>query len=177
MLDPQDRIRFEQLVLPHLDSAANLARWMLRNRADSDDVVQEATLRAYRFFGQFHGGDARAWLLQIVRNACYTWLQKNRPSELMTEFDEEVHQRPSANPETLATQANERQRLMSALESLSPRFREVLVLRELEGCSYKEIGEITGIPIGTVMSTLSRARERLRQTLTGAVRAAAKEVS
>ena len=168
VLDPQGRIRFEQLVLPHLDSATNLARWMLRNRSDSDDVVQEATLRAYRFFGQFRGNDARAWLLQIVRNTCYTWLQKNRPSELMTEFDEEVHQRPAANPEMLAAQADERQRLMLALESLAPRFREVLVLRELEGCSYREIGEIIGIPIGTVMSTLSRARERLRHTLTGA---------
>jgi len=177
VLDPQDRIRFEQLVLPHLNSAANLARWMLRNRDDSDDVVQEATLRAYRFFGQFHGGDARAWLLQIVRNTCYTWLGKNRPSELMTEFDEEVHQRPAANPEILATQSDERQQLMRALESLSPRFREVLVLRELEGCSYKEIGEITGIPIGTVMSTLSRARQRLRQILIGASGAAAKVVS
>ena len=177
MLDPRDKIRFEQLVLPHLNSAANLARWMLRNRDDSDDVVQEATLRAYRFFGQFHGGDARAWLLQIVRNTCYTWLGKNRPSELMTEFDEEVHQRPAANPEILATQSDERQQLMRALESLSPRFREVLVLRELEGCSYKEIGEITGIPIGTVMSTLSRARQRLRQILIGASGAAAKVVS
>lgn len=177
MLDPQDRIRFEQLVLPHLNSAANLARWILRNPADSDDAVQEAMLRAYRFFGQFHGGEARAWLLQIVRNTCYTWLQKNRPSERMTEFDEEVHHPSSANPETLATQADDRQRLISALESLSPRFREVLVLRELEGCSYKEVGEITGIPIGTVMSTLSRARERLRQILTTATQAAAKEVS
>lgn len=176
MLDPPDRVRFEQLVLPHLDSAANLARWILRNPADSDDVVQEATLRAFRFFGRFHGGDARAWLLQIVRNTCYTWL-KNRHAGLMTEFDEEVHQRPAANPETLATRADERERLKSALESLSPRFREVLVLRELEGCSYKEIAEITGIPIGTVMSTLSRARERLRQTLTRAAGAAAKEVS
>src|SRR3954471_5679089 len=106
---------------------------MLRNRADSDDVVQEATLRAYRFFDNFHGGDARAWLLQIVRNTCYTWLQKNRPSELMTEFDEELHQMPSANPESLATQKDERKRLTAALVSLSPRFREVLVLRELEG--------------------------------------------
>ena len=173
MLEPQDRIRFEQLVLPHLDSAANLARWLLRNRADSDDVVQEAMLRAYRFFERFRGGDARAWLLQIVRNTCYTWLEKNRPSELMTEFNGEVHQRASATPESLVAQADERQRLMLALESLSPRFREVLVLRELEGCSYKEIGEITGIPIGTVMSTLSRARERLQRTLT----VAAKEVS
>jgi len=176
VLDPQEKIRFEQLVLPHLNSASNLARWMLRNRADSDDVVQEATLRAYRFFENFRGEDARAWLLQIVRNTCYTWLQKNRPSELMAEFDEEVHQCPSVNPEALATQMGERQRLIAALESLSPRFREVLVLRELEGCSYKEIGEITGIPIGTVMSTLSRALERLRQTLTGVPRAAAKEV-
>jgi RNA polymerase sigma-70 factor (ECF subfamily) len=168
VLEPQDRIRFEQLVLPHLDSAANLARWLLRNRADSDDVVQEAMLRAYRFFDRFHGGDARAWLLQIVRNTCYTWLEKNRPSELITEFNEEVHQLPSTTPETLAAQADERQRLMLALESLSPRSREVLVLRELEGCSYKEIGEITGIPIGTVMSTLSRARERLQRTLMAA---------
>ena len=174
MLEPQNRIRFEQLVLPHLDSAANLARWLLRNRADSDDVVQEAMLRAYRFFERFRGGDARAWLLQIVRNTCYTWLEKNRPSEMMTEFNEEVHQRPSASPETLALQADERQQLTLALEALPPRSREVLVLRELEGCSYKEIGEITGIPIGTVMSTLSRARERLQRTLTGA---AAKEVS
>ena len=173
MLEPQDRIRFEQLVLPHLDSAANLARWLLRNRADSDDVVQEAILRAYRFFDRFHGGDARAWLLQIVRNTCYTWLEKNRPSELITEFNEEVHQLPSSTPETLVAQADERQRLSLALESLSPRSREVLVLRELEGCSYKEIGEITGIPIGTVMSTLSRARERLQRTLM----AAAKEAS
>ena len=174
MLDPQDRIRFEQLVLPHLDSAANLARWLLRNRADSDDVVQEAVLRAYRFFDRFHGGDARAWLLQIVRNTCYSWLEKNRAAELMTEFDEEIHQRPSVTPETLAVQADDRQGLMLALESLSPRSREVIVLRELEGCSYKEIGEITGIPIGTVMSTLSRARERLQRTLAGA---AAKEAS
>jgi RNA polymerase sigma-70 factor, ECF subfamily len=177
VLQPQERGRFEQLVLPHLDGAANLARWLLRNRADAEDVVQEAMLRAYRFFDHFRGADARAWLLQIVRNSCYTWLQKNRPSEMMTEFDEEVHQRPAPNPETLAAQADERQRLMLALESLSPRFREVLVLRELEGCSYKEIGEITGIPIGTVMSTLSRARERLQRTLTSAASAAAKEAS
>jgi len=160
-------------VLPHLSSAANLGRWLLRNRADSDDVVQEAMMRAYRFFERFHGGDARAWLLQIVRNTCYTWLEKNRPSELITEFNEEVHQPLSATPETLAAQDDERRRLILALESLSPRSREVLVLRELEGCSYKEIGKITGIPIGTVMSTLSRARERLQRTLM----ASAKEAS
>ncbi len=161
-------------MLPHLNSAANLARWLLRDRADSEDVVQEAMLRAYRFFHQFHGGDARAWLLQIVRNSCYTWLEKNRSADLMTEFNEEVHQHPSPNPETLAAQTDDRERLKRALESLPARAREVLVLRELEGCSYKEIAEITGIPIGTVMSTLARARQRLYRTLTTAT---AKEVS
>ena len=174
VLQPQDRNRFEQLVVPHLDGAVNLARWLLRNRDDAEDVAQESMLRAYRFFDQFRGGDARAWLLQIVRNSCYTWLQKNRPLELMTEFDEDLHVKPSANPETLAAQADERQHLKRALESLPPRFREVLVLRELEECSYKEIAEITGIPMGTVMSTLSRARERLQRTLTAA---AIREVS
>jgi RNA polymerase sigma-70 factor (ECF subfamily) len=169
VLQEQERNRFELLVVPHLDAAVNLARWLLRNRADAEDVAQEAMLRAYRFFDQFRGGDARAWLLQIVRNSCYTWLEKNRPLELMTEFDEELHVQQSANPETLAAQADERGRLMHALESLPPRFREVLVLRELEGCSYKEIAEVTGIAMGTVMSTLSRARERLQRTLTAAV--------
>jgi len=172
VLQAHDKIRFEQLVLPHLDSGVNLARWLLRNRADAEDVLQEAMLRAYRFFESFRGGDARAWLLQIVRNSCYSWLEKNRPAELAVEFDEQLHQRPGHNPETLAAQADQRQQLMLALESLPPRAREVLVLRELEECSYKEIAEIAGIPIGTVMSTLSRARERLQQALT---RAAAKE--
>lgn len=166
MLEPQDKIRFEQLILPHLNSATNLARWLLRNRADSEDVVQESMLRAYRFFHRFYRGDARAWLLQIVRNTCYTWLEKSRPAELMTEFNEEVHQLPTANPETLASQNADRERLMRALESLPLRAREVLVLRELEGYSYKEIAEIAAIPIGTVMSTLARARGRLQQILT-----------
>jgi RNA polymerase sigma-70 factor (ECF subfamily) len=169
-----DKVRFEQLLLPHLDSAFNLARWLLRNPADAEDVTQEAMLRAYRFFSSFRGGDARAWLLQIVRNSCYTWLEKNRPAELMAEFDEEVHQVRLATPESLALQSDERLRLRLALESLPARSREVLALRELEGCSYKEIAEITGIPIGTVMSTLSRARERLKTLLTSA---AAKEAS
>jgi len=174
VLQPEERSRFEQLVLPHLDSAVNLARWLLRNPADAEDVAQEAMLRAYRSFDRFRGGEARAWLLQIVRNRCYSWLEKNRPSEWMTEFDEELHQSRIPNPETLAAQADERRRLMQALESLPPRSREVLVLRELEDCSYKEIAEITGIPMGTVMSTLSRARERLHRILTTA---AAKEAS
>ena len=174
MLESHDRIRFEQLVLPHLDAGVNLARWLLRNRADAEDVAQDSMVRAYRFFQGFRGGDARAWFLQIVRNGCYSWLDKNRPMELMAEFDEELHVRPSASPEALAAQADEKQQLMLALEALPPRSREVLVLRELEECSYKEIAEITGIPMGTVMSTLSRARSRLQQILSGST---AKEAS
>jgi RNA polymerase sigma-70 factor (ECF subfamily) len=162
----EDRERFEQLVLPHIDAAFNLARWLLRGRSDAEDVAQEALLRACRFFGGFNGGDARAWLLQIVRNTCYTWLEKNRPMELSMEFDEELHQQTSATPETLAIIADDRKRLTLALETLPPRFREVLVLRELEGCSYKEIATITSIPIGTVMSSLSRARRQLYSALT-----------
>jgi RNA polymerase sigma-70 factor, ECF subfamily len=174
VLESHDRIRFEQLVLPHLDAGVNLARWLLRNRADAEDVAQDSMVRAYRFFQGFRGGDARAWFLQIVRNGCYSWLDKNRPMELMAEFDEELHVRPSASPEALAAQADEKQQLMLALEALPPRSREVLVLRELEECSYKEIAEITGIPMGTVMSTLSRARSRLQQILSGST---AKEAS
>jgi RNA polymerase sigma-70 factor (ECF subfamily) len=166
VLDLQERVRFEQLVLPHLDAAFNLARWILRGRADAEDVAQEALLRALRFFRGFHGGDVRAWLLQIVRNSCYTWLEKNRPMELTTEFDEELHPQPSVNPESLAIAGDNRERLTRALESLPPRFREVLVLRELEGCSYKEIAAITSMPIGTVMSALARGRQRLQRILT-----------
>lgn len=166
VLDVHERARFEQLVLPHLDAAFNLARWLLRSREDSEDVTQEAMLRAYRFFRGFHGGDARAWLLQIVRNTCYTWLEKNRPVELMTEFDEELHAQSSVSPEALAIAGDNKERLTRALGTLPPRFREVLVLRELEGCSYKEIAAITAIPIGTVMSALARARQRLGRALT-----------
>jgi RNA polymerase sigma-70 factor, ECF subfamily len=170
VLEPEDRERFERVVMPHQDAAFNFARWMLRSRADAEDVTQEAMVRAYRFFGGFQGGDARAWLLQIVRNACYTWLEKNRAVDVTTEFDESIHLTPThltpgGTPETAAIASNERERLMKALESLPPRSREVLVLRELEGCSYKEISAIAAIPIGTVMSTLARARERLQQTL------------
>ena len=166
VLDSQERLRFDQLVLPHIDAAFNLARWLMRSRSDAEDVAQEAMLRAFKFFRGFHGGDARAWLLQIVRNTCYTWLEKNRPVEAATEFDEELHTQPGPNPEALAIAGDNRERLTRALEELPARFREVLVLRELEGCSYKEIATITSMPIGTVMSALSRARDRLQRTLT-----------
>ena len=160
-LGPEDQARFEQLVLPHVDAAFNLARWLLRNREDAEDVAQEAMLRAWRFFVGFHGGDARAWLLQIVRNACYTWLEENRPMELSVEFDEKLHLESCVTPETIAVAGDDRKCLTLALETLPPRFREVIVLRELEGYSYKEIAAIAAIPVGTVMSSLSRARRQL----------------
>src|SRR5260370_42541424 len=129
VLDPQDRARFEQLVLPHLDAAFNLSRWLMRGRADAEDVAQEAMLRALRFFRGFHGGDARAWLLQIVRNTCYTWLEKNRSVDLTTEFDEELHLQPSLTPEPLAIAGANPERPTRALQTLTVRFREGLLPR------------------------------------------------
>ena len=164
-LDSEDRLRFERLVLPHVDAAFNLARWLLRRREDAEEVAREALLRACRFFRGYHGGDVRAWLLQIVRNTCYSWLEKNRPRELMVEFDEELHLQSVTNPESIAITNNDRERLTRALEALPSRFREVVVLRELEGCTYREIATIMSIPIGTVMSSLSCARRQLHLTL------------
>jgi RNA polymerase sigma-70 factor (ECF subfamily) len=172
-LDAEEWQRFEELVLPHKDNAFNLARWMVRNQVDAEEVAQEAFLRACRFFRGFHGGDSRVWLLQIVRNTCYSWLEKNRPRELMVEFEEKPHPQAVAAPESNAMAGEGRERLIHALESLPPRFREVLVLRELEGCSYKEIAAITSIPIGTVMSSLSRARRQLYAALANVSRAEA----
>jgi len=159
---------FEGAVLPHLDAAYNLARWLMRNQLDAEDVAQEAYLRAFRFFPGFRGGDARAWLLKIVRNTCYTWLQTNRPMQDATEFDENLFPSDSrgANPEEAALQKENDTLLRRALQKLPPSFREVIVLRELEGMSYREIADINGMPAGTVMSSLSRARGRLRQVLT-----------
>ena len=160
---------FEQAVLPHLDAAYNLARWLLRNDQDAQDVAQEAYLRAFRFFPGFRGGNARAWLLKIVRNTCYTWLQANRPLQAAAEFDETLCPGDSRalNPEESVLQNDSDALVRTALEKLPSNFREVLVLRELEGMSYREIGDITGMPAGTVMSSLSRARGRLRQILAG----------
>jgi len=165
VLERNDRVRFEEIVLPHLDAAFNLARWLLRGRADAEDVTQEAVLRAFRFFSTFRAGDGRAWLLQIVRNSCFTWLRKNRPAEDLTELPEESLPVEHETPESLAIAASDREHLSRALEQLPTHFREVLVLRELEGRSYKEIAEITSRPIGTVMSSLARARQQLRLAL------------
>src|SRR6201998_1484946 len=160
---------FEQAVLPHLDAAHNLARWLTRNGQDAQDVVQEAYLRAFRFFPGFRGGDARAWLMKIVRNTCYTWLHANRPLQDAAEFDENVFSPASRapNPEEAVLQNDSNTLVRKALEKLPPNFRKVLILRELEGMSYRKIADITGMPAGTVMSSLSRARGRLRQALRG----------
>jgi len=158
--------QFEQIVLSHLDAAYNLARWLTRDEQDAEDVVQEACLRAFRFFDSFRGGDSRAWLLTIVRHTCYTWLQKNRAHELAS-FDEGLEGVESgASPEELLLQSVDQQTLRHALEELPVEFREVIILRELEGLSYKEISGIAGIPLGTVMSRLARARKQLQQRLT-----------
>ena len=158
---------FEKAVLPHLDAAYNLARWLTRNDADADDVVQEAYLRAFRFFGGFHGEDGRAWLMGIVRNTSYTWMQRNRSPELNMPLDEELHEVESKDlsPEALLLQNVDAQILRKAVEELPLEFREVLVLRELDEMSYKQIAAIADLPLGTVMSRLARARKRLQQIL------------
>jgi RNA polymerase sigma-70 factor, ECF subfamily len=152
-------------MLPHLDAAYNLARWLTGNDTDAEDVVQEAYLRAFKFFAGFHGDNSRAWLLKVVRNACYTWLQHNRAHALTIEFDETLHSGESDTPEILVLANLNTHWLKHALEALPPEFREAVILRELEGFSYKEIASLAEVPVGTVMSRLARARKRLQQCL------------
>jgi RNA polymerase sigma-70 factor (ECF subfamily) len=164
---PYQVASFEQLVLPHLGAGYNLARWLLRNDHDAEDVMQEAMVRAFRFFEGFRGDNPRAWLLTVVRNAAYSFLQQNRARELATEFDEELtveaeSVRGPETPEVLLLRSAQQRVLNEAVEALPVEFREVFVLRELEGMSYKEIADLARIPIGTVMSRLSRARRQLR---------------
>ena len=161
--------RFEQVVLPHLDAAYNLARWLTRNDHDAQDVVQEAYLRALQFFDSFRGEGGRGWLLSIVRNTCYTWLRKNRAAEAAEPFDEDIHSagQDTKSPEKAALENADRRMLQTALGELPVEFREVLVLRELEGLSYEEIAAVASIPAGTVMSRLARARQRLAHCLAG----------
>jgi len=167
--ESEGNARFERVVLPHLDAAYNLARWMTRNDQDAQDVVQEATLRALTFFDGFHGGDGRAWLLAIVRTTCYTWLRRNRAHELTNVLDEEwqslLPDERSVSPEAMLLQRADAQRVREALEELPLPFREVVVLREMEELSYREIADLTDVPVGTVMSRLARARKRLQQSL------------
>jgi RNA polymerase sigma factor (sigma-70 family) len=165
---PVKALRLEEVILPHLDAAYNLARWLMRNDADADDVIQEACLRALRFFGSFRGGDGRVWLLAIVRNACYSRLKRKRHEEQQTTaFDEETHSPDfeTLSPERALVKGFEAAMLQQALEDLPEEFREVLIMRELEELSYKEIAEVTEAPIGTVMSRLARARARLQRSL------------
>jgi RNA polymerase sigma-70 factor (ECF subfamily) len=166
---PDKRARFEQTVLPHLDAAYNLARWLTRDDHDAEDVVQEAYLRAYKFFESGNEGDRRAWLLAIVRNTCYTWLKQNRPRAVNVPFDEHLHGSAGewSDPLRPLEQQAARERVRAALEELPVEYREVLVLRELEGMSYKEVAKAAVLPLGTVMSRLSRARQRLQQVLGG----------
>ena len=159
--------RFELAILPHLDAAYNLARWLTRNDHDAQDMVQEACLRAFKFFDGFHGVDARAWLLTIVRNTCYTWLEQNRRGQPMTPFEEEIHTQDedASNPSSLALKTGDLKMLKESLEQLPAEFREVIVLRDLEELSYKQIADVITVPLGTVMSRLARARARLKQIL------------
>jgi RNA polymerase sigma-70 factor (ECF subfamily) len=158
---------FEETMLPHMDAAHNLARWLLRNEEDAKDVVQEAYLRAFKSFGGFHGSNGRAWLLAIVRNTSYTLLKKNRAVDLTTTFDEEIHASgdESASPAIIVEHAEDAELVTKAMDELPAEFREILVLRHQEGLSYKEIADIAQIPPGTVMSRLARARAKLREYL------------
>ena len=169
MQETNKRALFESLVVPHLAASYNLARWLTGSDHDAEDVVQEAYLRAYRFFEGFHGADGRSWILAIVRNACYTFVRQNRRK--LVAIDDEVAElrdgRPT--PEALRLADVDRMLLREAIQALPEEFREAIILRELEGLSYKEIGAITGVPIGTVMSRLARARERLERALAGRV--------
>ena len=172
-MNPDKQKNFDAVVMPHLDAAFNLARWLARNDADAQDIAQEAFLRAFKFFNGFHGEDGKSWLLAIVRNTFYSWLQKQRGRHSEEPFDENIHgddpalvdTLPNNNPEVLLMQRASKRIIDSALERLPVECREIIVLRELEDLSYKEIADIAAIPMGTVMSRLSRARKLLRDQL------------
>jgi RNA polymerase sigma factor (sigma-70 family) len=166
-----DQARFASVVMPHLADAYGLARWITGERADAEDVVQEACLRAFRSIGQFNGGNARAWMLTIVRHTAYTWLGKNRPTLLVAvdNLDALEHAQRgadlsasrTADPESALIAKADAARLEAAIAALPPPFRETLVLRDLQGLDYREIAAVTDVPVGTVMSRLARARRRL----------------
>ena len=165
--DQHESIAFNDAVLPHLDAAYNLARWLTRNDHDAEDVVQEASLRAFKYWAGISHRDSRSWLLAIVRNTFYTWLRQRIPdAHSFTDADLDERDDENPNPERAALQGADREMLKAALEDLPVEFREAIVLREMEGMSYKEIADIAGIKIGTVMSRLARARAGLQQQLT-----------
>lgn len=167
-MEEQDKLaQFEQSIMPHMNAAYNLARWLSSNDSDAQDVVQESYLRAFKFFGGFRRGDSRAWLLRIVRNSFYDWLKRNRREETGKPFEDELEHAvdASATPDVSLLEKADHELLHKTINRLPLEFREIIVLRELEGFSYKEISEIVGIPLGTVMSRLARAREHLRALL------------
>ena len=168
-LSPRELQRFNESVLPHLDAGYNLARHLLRDPHEAEDAVQEAFLRALRHFGGFRGVDGRAWLLRIVRNTCFTQLRRRRSAGEAVEFEEDVQtiEEDRSGPEADLERTVAAERVREGLAQLPVEFREALVLRELEGLSYKEIAQIAGVPIGTVMSRLARARRRLLMALAG----------
>jgi RNA polymerase sigma factor (sigma-70 family) len=167
---PKKQALFEQSVMPHLNAAHNLARWLTRNAHDAEDVVQEAYLRAFRSFETFEGQDSKAWLLAVVRNTCFTWLKK-KGGKPVVEFDERMHSSDdSPNAESFLLNQSALGSLNDCLEALPVEFREAIVLRELEELSYKEISDIARVPIGTVMSRLARGRKRLQECLGGSLK-------
>jgi RNA polymerase sigma-70 factor (ECF subfamily) len=165
-ITPGSEESFHTIVLPHLDAGYRLARWLMRDAHDAEDIVQESSLRAIRYFPTFAGGDGRAWFLRIVRNTCYSW-RSHKYQAPTDSFDEEQHSsaRPQSDPETLLLQTDDAALIGRALSGLPDHFHQLLVLRELEGLSYRELSGVIGIPMGTVMSRLSRARAALRTAL------------
>ena len=166
-MEPSDLARFEETVLPFLDDAYTLARYLVRDEHDAQDVVQEAFLRALKYFRTFRGDEPRAWLLAIVRNRAHTWRHGRRADAATTEFDEEIHSGEAGgeDAEARVRRGEAKETVRKALEKLAPEFRQVIVLREVNGLSYKEIAQVTGSPVGTVMSRLARARQRLAELL------------
>jgi RNA polymerase sigma-70 factor, ECF subfamily len=163
--DPRRQARFEAIVLPHLDTAYALARWMTRNDADAADVAQEAFLRAFRYFDSYRGDDAKSWVLKIVRRTCYSWLERNHPADVVSleaeaEFGDAVAA-SAIDAEVLLESRSDLRLLDQLIEALPAPLREMIVLRELHELGYREIAEVTGVPIGTVMSRLHRARSLL----------------
>src|SRR5262245_61606587 len=157
---------FDEVVVPHLDAAYRLARWLVRNEDDAEDVVQEASLRAFRYFRTFAGGNGRAWFLRIVRNTCHGW--RGRRLGVVTDpFDEEQHSEVGlpSDPEALLLHTDTVGAIERAIDALPDRARRVLVLREMEGLSYRELADVLGVPMGTVMSSLSRARQAFRSAV------------
>ncbi len=161
--DPSKAARFEQIVTPHVPAAWNLARWLVRDPNDAEDVLQEAHLRAFRFLDSYRGGDAKSWLLSIVRNLCHDLIRKNQTKRMTVALDEqaEMIESESTSPLERLERSADAQQLRGAMERLPVEYRETLVLREFEGLSYKQIAEIAGVPMGTVMSRLARGREQL----------------